>query len=142
MNTEQAYIDGFVKRAMEHGFTDNEAFALLKKAFGEEDGPYRQEQAAKMMAAEQVLKAIQHNKEKHKAHYLLNPFVSGPVREMAERLKRRFHAGAAGEHGGLVNLLGAPGVAANTILGNEEKRDARRKMFDEHSSGRSAEEFL
>jgi hypothetical protein len=29
---EQAYIEGFVKRAMEHGFNENEAVELLKEA--------------------------------------------------------------------------------------------------------------
>lgn len=32
MNTEQAYIEGFVKRAAEYGFTDKEAIELLKEA--------------------------------------------------------------------------------------------------------------
>lgn len=32
MNTQQAYINGFVKRAEEHGFSHNEAVELLKSA--------------------------------------------------------------------------------------------------------------
>jgi hypothetical protein len=32
MNAEQAYIEGFVKRAMEYGFSENEAEALFKEA--------------------------------------------------------------------------------------------------------------
>lgn len=32
MNTEQAYINGFVKKAMEYGFSENEAEALFKEA--------------------------------------------------------------------------------------------------------------
>ena len=32
MNTEQAYIEGFVKRAMEYGFSQNESLELLKEA--------------------------------------------------------------------------------------------------------------
>jgi hypothetical protein len=32
MNTEQAYIEGFVKRAMEYGFSENEAQSLFKEA--------------------------------------------------------------------------------------------------------------
>jgi hypothetical protein len=32
MNTEQAYIEGFVKRASEYGFSRNEAVSLLKQA--------------------------------------------------------------------------------------------------------------
>lgn len=32
MNTEQAYIEGFVKRASEYGFSEHEAIELLKQA--------------------------------------------------------------------------------------------------------------
>jgi len=32
MTNEQAYINGFVKRAAEYGFNENEAIALLKNA--------------------------------------------------------------------------------------------------------------
>lgn len=32
MNTRQAYINGFVKRAMEHGFSEAEAMDILKQA--------------------------------------------------------------------------------------------------------------
>jgi hypothetical protein len=140
MNTEQAYIEGFLKRANEHGFSRDEAVELYKQAFAEEDGPYRQEQAARMMAAEQVLKAIAHNKEKHKGHYYLNPFVGGPLTEMGTRLQRRFHAGSAGEQGGLMNsLLGLPGVIANTVMGDKETRDKHREMYKAHSDKKSPE---
>ena len=33
MNNEQAYIEGFVKRASEYGFNESEALQLYKKAF-------------------------------------------------------------------------------------------------------------
>jgi hypothetical protein len=32
MNTEQAFVEGFVKRAMEYGFSQNESLELLKEA--------------------------------------------------------------------------------------------------------------
>jgi hypothetical protein len=32
---EQAYIEGFVKRAAEYGFSENEAIDILKQAAGE-----------------------------------------------------------------------------------------------------------
>lgn len=32
MTTEQAYIEGFVKRAAEYGFNENEAIEMLKEA--------------------------------------------------------------------------------------------------------------
>lgn len=32
MNREQSYIEGFVKRAMEYGFNENQAIEMLKEA--------------------------------------------------------------------------------------------------------------
>ena len=154
MNAEQAYIDGFVKRAAEYGLNASETQTMLKKAFGEEDGPYRQDQAAKMMADEQILKAIAHNREKHKGHYYLNPFVGGPLSELVKRLSRRYHATAAGEHGALIEggshaaaaatALGVPfvgglGAIPPMIMGNDKRKDLARKIFEEHASKHSPE---
>jgi hypothetical protein len=38
MNTDQAYTNGFLKRAMEHGFNESEAIELLKQS-GIADAP-------------------------------------------------------------------------------------------------------
>jgi hypothetical protein len=35
MTTEQAYVDGFVKRAAEYGFNESEAMNILKQAAAE-----------------------------------------------------------------------------------------------------------
>jgi hypothetical protein len=35
MTTEQAYVDGFVKRAAEYGFNESEAMNILKQAVAE-----------------------------------------------------------------------------------------------------------
>jgi hypothetical protein len=140
MSTEQAYINGFLKRASEHGFSQNEAVELYKRAFGEEDGPYRQEQAARMVAEEQLLRALAHNKENNPGHYYLNPFVGGPLTELASRIQRRYHAGSAGEHGGALNLLGGPvGPIANAVIGGANKRDAHRRMYEEYAGKESPE---
>ena len=37
MTTQQAYINGFVKRASEYGFSEAEAVSLLKKAVSREE---------------------------------------------------------------------------------------------------------
>lgn len=34
MNTEQAYINGFVKRASEYGYSEDETMEILKQAGG------------------------------------------------------------------------------------------------------------
>lgn len=43
MNTEQAYLEGFVKRAAEYGFDENEATAFLKYALDNTDHTIRVE---------------------------------------------------------------------------------------------------
>lgn len=142
MNTEQAYINGFTKRAAEYGLNAGETQSMLKRAFGEEEGPYRQEHAARMMADEQILKAIAHNKEKHKGHYYFNPLVGGPLTELANRLTRRYHAASAGEHGGLINMgssaVGFGGIPS-AIMGDDKRKEMARKLFEEHASKHSPE---
>jgi hypothetical protein len=142
MNTEQAYINGFTKRAAEYGLNASETQVMLKKAFGEEDGPYRQEHAARMLADEQILKAIAHNKEKHKGHYYFNPLVGGPLTELINRLSRRYHAASAGEHGGLINVgssaVGFGGIPS-MIMGDDKRKEMARKLFEEHASKHSPE---
>lgn len=143
MTTEQAYIEGFMKRASEHGFNQKEASELLKCAFGDEDGPYRQEQAAKMIAAEQLLKAMRYNKEKHPMHYYLNPFVGGPVTEALTRLQRRSHASGAGEHGGLINTLGGfPGAVYQMAAGDDSRKEEIKKMFKAYAAKADAEKYM
>jgi hypothetical protein len=142
MGAEQSYINGFMKRAAEYGLSENQAMSLYKKAYGEEHGPYRQEQAARMLADEQILKAIGHNKEKHKGHYYFNPFVSGPLSELYNRFSRRFHAGSADEHGGLINALsGAVGLGGipTAVMGDDKRKEMARRLFEEHASKHSPE---
>jgi hypothetical protein len=129
------------KRASEHGFNQTEAIELYKQAFGEKDGPYRQEQAAQMMADEQILKAIAHNKEKHKGHYYFNPLVAGPVRELYNRLSRRFHAASAGYHGGLINaaFAGGLGPIPSIVMGDDKRKAIARRLFEEHANKHSPE---
>jgi hypothetical protein len=142
MNTEQAYIEGFVKRASERGFSQDEAIELYKQAYGEEHGPYRQEQAARMMADEQILKALAHNRENHKANYYFNPFVGGPLTELVNRATRRFHAASADEHGGLINAgssaLGFGGIPS-IVMGDDKRKAMARKLFEEHANKHSPE---
>lgn len=143
MSTEQAYIKGFMKRASEHGFNQKEASELLKRAFGDEDGPYRQEQAARMIAAEKLLKALQYNKENHPMHYYLNPFVGGPLTEAITRLKRRSHAGAAGEYGGLINTLGGfPGAIYQMATADDKRKEEIKKIYKDHAAKADPEQYM
>jgi hypothetical protein len=127
MSTEQAYINGFVKRAAEYGFSKDNALELLKAA-EEEMGPFDAERAADMMAAELKLKALAHNKKEHPYHYYLNPFVGGPLTEGITRLHRRGHAGMADDEILAHHLLGGPFL--NMYRGGEDTRDKVREKFN------------
>ena len=128
MSAQQAYINGFVKRAAEYGFGEAEALGILKNA-NEELGPFDAERAADMLGAEMKLKALAHNKEEHPYHYYLNPFVGGPITEAITRLKRRHNAGLADDEHLINHWLG--GNLLNTYRGSEKTRDAIRNKFDE-----------
>jgi len=137
MNThtqQQAYIEGFVKRASEYGFNEHEAIQLLQKQANEESvGPWDAQAAAEMVATEAKLKALTHNKSKHPGHYYFNPFVGGPITEALTRLQRRQTAGLAGEHGIARHLLG--GGLLNTIQGDEKMRAAVRERYNTIANG-------
>lgn len=125
---QQAYVNGFVKRAAEYGFSDHEALSILKKA-SEELGPFDAERAADMLGAEMKLKALARNKEEHPYHYYLNPFVGGPITEAITRLKRRHNAGLADDEHLLNHWLG--GNLLNIYRGNEGTRNTIRDKFNE-----------
>ena len=55
MTTEQAYINGFVKRANEHGFTDNEAVKILKQASPQSAASFMENYKAMPPAGQQNL---------------------------------------------------------------------------------------
>ena len=137
MRTEQAYIEGFVKRAAEYGYTVEQAMQAFKIAADDDLGPWQAERAADMMATELKLKALLHNKQKHKGHYYLNPFVGGPITEGFTRLKRRSAASMANKHGIPVQLLG--GGLLSAIRGDEELRARARDNFNNNLNDIAAE---
>jgi hypothetical protein len=125
MNTQQqAYIYGFVKRAAEHGVSEDKALDLLK----EKMGPFDAERAADMLAAEVKLKALTHNKKEHPYHYYLNPFVGGPLTEVMTKLDRRGYAGIADDEVLAHHLIGGP--LLNMYRGGKETRNKVREKFN------------
>jgi hypothetical protein len=130
MNTEEAYFEGFVKRASEYGYSEEEAVEIYKTA---KIGPWSADQAGNMMADEQKLKAMAYNKKNHKNHYYFNPFVAGPITEALTRLNRRTNAGAADD--GLAYNFLSGGSLANAIRGGEDRRATVRNMFNKDING-------
>ena len=116
-SVRDAFIRGFHKRAAEFHFRHDElpkgklteitnewfrARGFSDRQLGKEaavDGPYSLDQAAKVKSYDEDLKAMTKNRKEHFGHYLLNPFVRGPVHEIATRLLRRRSAAQAGGGG-------------------------------------------
>jgi hypothetical protein len=91
---QHKFIEGYVKRAAEYGISLKD----LKKQAAE-DGPFSIQQAAGAAADEDKLKALVYNRKNHLGHYLLNPFVGGPLTEGLTRMSRRYNTGTSGKGG-------------------------------------------
>ena len=128
MNTqEQAYIEGFVKRASEYGFSYNEAINLLKQSA--EDGPFSMDQVSKAEADDTRLKGLVHNRHHHPAHYYLNPAVGGPIEEVVTRVRRRIHRGSTGKGGWAKQIpYGIPAIFSD----QEHAEDTSKKLHEKH----------
>lgn len=120
MTTQQAYIDGFVKRASEYGINEAQAMEILEKAAGEQLGPFDADRAATIEAIDSLQKAQAYNKKNHPMHYYLNPFVRGPISNAIHSFERRRQAG---------------GLAGGALTGNEEKRNLLRQQFADTLKG-------
>jgi len=125
MNTQQAYITGFVKRASEYGVSQQEALELLgkfakdkhKDKEEEHIGPWDADNTASRYAADEKLKGLVYNRKHHLGHYIANPFVGGPLTEAATRAVRRYTGGTAGDMGvGLSAAEMVPGLAPVAAL--------------------------
>lgn len=68
------------------------AFELGKKAAEESIGPFNLDRGMQQLAYDEMVAASSRNRDKQLAHYLLNPYVSGPMRESIYRLARRHNA--------------------------------------------------
>jgi len=149
-----AFIRGFHKRAAEFHFRPDElpkgklteitndwfrARGFSDRQLGKEaavDGPYSLDQAAKVRSYDEDLKAMTKNRKEHFGHYLLNPFVRGPVHEIATRLLRRSAASHAGKGGwgwaaaDMVSpVVSGFGAAA---FGGHKLRNESRELTDKH----------
>jgi hypothetical protein len=120
--SDQAFINGFLKRAADYGVIEAEAIELLKQA----ERPYRQEQAAHVRALDELISANKYNRENHPGHYYLNPFVGGPITEGVNRLSRRMHAFNHSHPVVSEGIMGG-GSMLSSILGNKEKKQKARK---------------
>jgi hypothetical protein len=103
MDYEQHFLNGFVKAAAQVGIGTAEAVEILKQA----EAPFRQQEAAKVRGYDERITANEYNRENHPYHYVLNPFVEGPISEVKNRFMRRLHTSHANH----------PYLAATDLLG-------------------------
>jgi hypothetical protein len=125
MNTEQAYIEGFVKRASEYGLDESQAIEIYKSARAL--GPIEATNAAEMIGNEALLKSMAYNKENHPKHYYFNPLVPGPISRFIINSHRRSTAGHADK--GFTSNAGA------LIKGDKNLQNKIRKLYDEQVGG-------
>jgi hypothetical protein len=81
-------------------------------------GPYDRDLAARVMAEDDLIAANTSNRKEHPYHYVLNPFVGGPLTELFHRARRRSNAGTLAlpgrgytYHGGLAAMGGLDAIA-------------------------------
>ena len=141
MNNEQAYINGFVKRAAEYGFNESEAITLYKKAFlGEpayKEVPELSEEEVKGMRFRDMEDFVEPEEgEGVMAHLKRNPgkYLGGTLGGllgggMGDALGDNPLAGAVA--GG---SLGAAAGAIPDALLNALRRSSRRSEAEKHLS--------
>lgn len=111
MGMNKHFLMGSMKQAELYGLNTHETLNLLKTA----SRPYRNEQAAKVRAMDESVGANKYTRQNDPVQYVVNPFVQGPIREVKNRLVRRYHA-AKQQHPIAANvLLGAGALGASGI---------------------------
>lgn len=80
---EQLAIQDDAKGKKEKG--EKEKKAGIFKA----DGPYAVDQAAQVLAMDKLLAANRYNEQRHKAQWMLNPLVGGPLSALGQRMLQR-----------------------------------------------------
>jgi len=141
MTTEQAYINGFVKRAAEYGFNESEAVQLYKKAFlGEpayKEVPELSEEDVKGMRFRDMEDFVEPEEgEGLMAHLKRNPgkYLGGTLGGLVGGgLSDTFGDGplAGAAVGG---TLGAAAGAIPDVLLNAIRRSSRRSEAERHLS--------
>ncbi len=112
---------------------------LAKQAADTTLGPFKADRGADVAGLDQLIGAAAFNRHEHPGHYLLNPWVRGPISELLMRLARRVEAteGAGGVGGTAatianrtpyVNLASMP---VSAIFGGAEKKHKLREMHEQ-----------
>jgi len=100
-------------------------------------GPYAIDQAARVRGLDDQVASMSRNREQHPFHYLLNPYVPGPLSEILTRLSRRVAASRATSPVMAVTSAGAPfnplslaGYPAAALAGGPGRREKARAIYE------------
>lgn len=97
-----------------------------------EIGPYRGAAAATLVGQDKLIAALSRNREEHPGRYYLNPFVGGPITELATRLARRVNAGVATSP--TLAYTGPVGIPLAAMVGGPARRTEARRLYQESSA--------
>lgn len=102
-------------------------------------GAYTADSAADVVADDQIIQGLSRNRHKHPFHYMLNPFVGGPISEIGHRLDRRVNASRATSPtmrimsaGFPINPLSLAGYPAAMLAGGAKRRGETRELYEKH----------
>lgn len=100
-----------------------------KEKSAAEGGPVDLPLAGTVAGLDDVIAGMRRNRHEHPFHYALNPYVAGPVREMASRYARRVAAGAHGSWAGQAAAIPSLGIVP-ALMGGAKAKDRARGHFE------------
>lgn len=105
------------KRAEEEPDKENEEKS--EKPSRKKTGPWQSHMSSGVVARDDALAAMQHNRQHNPGHYYLNPFVRGPLRELLTRVDRRALASSGNStmEAAAPSLGAALGGATGALIG-------------------------
>lgn len=96
-------------------------------------GPYDIQQSADVAGYDDLIAGVERNRHERPLHYWLNPFVMGPLSELALRYGRRANAGTVENWPGA--LLSGPTLGlAPAIMGGRAAKNQARDIYQQHAS--------
>lgn len=96
-------------------------------------GPYDIQQSADVAGYDDLIAGVERNRHERPAHYWLNPFVMGPLSELALRYGRRANAGTVENWPGAILSMPTLGLAP-AIMGGRAAKNQARDIYQQHAS--------
>lgn len=96
-------------------------------------GPYDIQQSADVAGYDDLIAGVERNRHERPLHYWLNPFVMGPLSELALRYGRRVNAGTVENWPGA--LLNVPTLGlAPALMGGRAAKNQARDIYQQYAA--------